>query len=272
MIRGIFARNVKTTTMQNDNHNVNVISQSWDFYFCRINSKPASIALNLGLKKHAPIAALPILLTVIVDMQHPDESGFSTRDEFETLGEIEDHITEYFQRDLEAMQVGRIKSDGKQELLYYAPNGDGLEDVLKNAMADFSTYRYRFGVRTDADWSEYTDFLYPDPYQYQAIQNRRVVQQLEEQGDKLEQEREVDHWLYFTTEADMNSYISEVEKLGYKVLSQRKEEEKESSFILNIARNDKVVWNIVNEYVWELCDIAEKHNGSYDGWGCPVQK
>lgn len=51
-------------------------------------------------------------------------------------------------------------------------------------------------MSSDPDWEEYLDFLYPDEYSYQCIQNRRVVMSLEENGNDPEILREVDHWLY----------------------------------------------------------------------------
>ena len=42
------------------------------------------------------------------------------------------------------------------------------------------------------------------------------------QGDNLEKEREIDHWLYFSSEENINIAIKKVEELGYKILSSKK--------------------------------------------------
>ena len=62
-----------------------------------------------------------------------------------------------------------------------------------------------------------------------------------------------------------------LEELGYKILSSKKmENEADDSYQINISRMDNVVFNHINEVVWELVEIADSLNGYYDGWGCTV--
>lgn len=35
------------------------MSEEWDFYFCQVDDKPASIFVDLGIREQVPIAALP---------------------------------------------------------------------------------------------------------------------------------------------------------------------------------------------------------------------
>ena len=46
-------------------------------------------------------------------------------------------------------------------------------------------------------WSHYFGFLYPDEFSYQTMQNRKVLMQLEKNGDKMEVPCEIDHFFYF---------------------------------------------------------------------------
>ena len=39
------------------------------------------------------------------------------------------------------------------------------------------------------------------------MQNRRVVMQLEENGDNLDIPREIDHWIYFDNEQSRAEYV-----------------------------------------------------------------
>ncbi|MEN0048709.1 MAG: DUF695 domain-containing protein [Bacteroidota bacterium] len=52
-------------------------------------------------------------------------------------------------------------------------------------MAAFPKYKFDFGHKPDKEWSGYFNFLYPSPRQMQAIQNRRILEQLEKGGDNL---------------------------------------------------------------------------------------
>ena len=80
----------------------------------------------------------------------------------------------------------------------------------------------------------------PDVYSYQAIMNRTVIENLTNQGDNLEKEREIDHWLYFSSEENINIAIKKLEELDYKILSSKKlDDEKNYPYQLNISRMDK---------------------------------
>jgi uncharacterized protein (TIGR01619 family) len=137
-------------------------------------------------------------------------------------------------------------------------------------MSKYPTYEFEFGTKDDKEWDVYLNFLYPLPSQYQMITNDRVIRSLEQQGDNLTKERMVDHCIYFEDKSDMKNYISEIEKENFKVIDSYKNEEK--VYVLNVGRIDKVDYNSVNDYVLYLWELAGKHNGDYDGWGCTVEK
>lgn len=244
----------------------------WDFYFCRVNDQLASISVDLGFNKSAPVKKLPIRLWVSVVLQDPDERGLPKQEEAERLAQFEDAMAEKLAEKLTAVQVGRIKSDGKQELFFYAPVDTNFEEEVDDVIVDFSEYSYTVDAAEDPSWSDYIDLLYPDPYNFQSIQNRRVVQQLENHGDCSDIEREVDHSVQFADRVDCEVFISEAEKLGYKLLSPPEKAEGQAVYTVNISRSDVTDWDSVNDYVWELYELAEANNGQYSGWGCPIVK
>ena len=63
-----------------------------------------------------------------------------------------------------------------------------------------------------------------------------------------------------------------LEELGCNILSSKKMEDETDTYQINISRMDNVVFNHINEVVWELVEIADSLNGYYDGWGCTVVK
>lgn len=253
---------------------------SWEFYSCEVDDKLASISLDLNFQNTAPLASHSKLLWVSVRMLYPDKRGLSSSKEAPILGEIEDAIAKALEQKLQAVQVGRLKSDGTQDLFFYAPSTLNFEDIVEDAMYNFPEYAFACEKRDDERWEDYFGLLMPDEYQLQCIQNRKVIQQLEQHGDHLDQEREVDHWLRFTTREQMEQCCAEAEKLGYKVVatgdtSKNKDYDGkplEHPFFAQLSRVDNVQWNNVNAYVWQLCELARNHHGQYDGWGCSIQK
>ena len=173
---------------------------------------------------------------------------------------------------LEDIFAGTVKSQGRLELHVFTKNPEKSEELCKEALKKFPDYQWNCSITEDVKWDIYFNFLYPDIYSYKAMMNRSVIENLMKQGDNLEKEREIDHWLYFYSEESLNLAAKKLEELGYKILSGKKMEDETDTYQINISRMDNVVFNHINEVVWELVEIAESLNGYYDGWGCTVVK
>ena len=246
-------------------------AEEWDFYMSNVNDIIGSFFIDLGLKKIAPVAEKPNMVRVAIFMQNPREDGLSSNEESELLYAIEDNLVDNIISQHNAIFAGRLTTNGMRQLYFYFGNTTNYEKTIAQSMSKYPTYEFNFGMKEDAEWEEYLNFLYPSPSQYQMIMNRRVIRSLEQQGDNLTKERMVDHWIYFKVENDMQNYISEIEKQNFKLISSRQNEESKT-YILNIGRIDKVDFHSVNDYTLYLWEQASEHNGDYDGWGCHVEK
>lgn len=248
------------------------IPESWAIYFSRIEDKPASIRLNLALNDIAPVKDYRCLIVFTVNMCAPSENGFPTREEFETLNNIEDETAAAIEGK-EAIIAAVVKSNGLFDTYIYVRSAKGYEELLSKVMKAHPEYSFTTEVTEDNDWKTYFDFLYPNDYEMQTIQNQKVIANLQQHGDNSEKEREVDHWLYFPAEDNREQFIRKVEAMGYKVLSKTiSEGNKDYPYQLNISRQDNTEWSNVNEYVWELVTLAGDNGGIYDGWGCIIVK
>ncbi len=103
--------------------------------------------------------------------------------------------------------------------------------------------------------------LYPEKYEYRSIMNAKVITNLLNRGDNAELEREVDHWFYFKSNQNRELFIKEVSHLGYEVVSQDNLEEDEHPYKLYISHNNNILWDNVDNYVWELVELVEKYEG-----------
>ena len=252
--------------------NFNEIKQNWNFYMCTVDEKAASIRLNFALTEIAPVEDYTHRLTIFIKMNNPTEDGLSSNEEYPILCDIEDEVVDRLET-LEDIFAGTVKTQGRLELYLFTKNPEKSEELCKEALAKFPDYLWKTYIDEDKEWDFYYNFLYPDVYSYQAIMNRSVIENLLENEDKLEKEREIDHWLYFKTEENANLAIKKFEELGYKILSSKKLEDKsEHKYQVNISRVDNDIYSHVNEIVWELVEIAESLDGYYDGWGCNITK
>lgn len=247
------------------------VTQDWASFFCRIEDKLASIRLNLALHQVAPINGYQEQIWFSVKFLNPDKNGFTTREEFETINAIEDTIVDNINAKQDVILAGAIKTDGRLDLYMYTSATDGIEKMVNTTMLQqFKEYSFAIDFKEDKGWNDYYNFLYPNPYEFQTIQNGKVMMQLREHGDNPEMKRKVDHWVYFKNDNEANIFIEAVIDLGYEILNKEQNEEQEFQYSVNIAREDLTLPDEVNHYVWELVELATKNNGMYDGWGCPI--
>src|SRR5688572_17352815 len=138
------------------------MSDDWDFYFCQVESSPASIFVDLGVRNDAPVAGLTEMSWLRLYMRHPRDDGLSSNEEYARLSEIEDALTAATSSlDGGMAYVGRNTTDGRRDYYFYAVDGTQAESSLSAAMVPFSEYEFETGSRSDPEWSVYFDFLYP---------------------------------------------------------------------------------------------------------------
>ena len=251
-----------------DNH-----MPEWDYYFSNVDDKLSSLFVDLGLYKVAPLEDKFNFIWISVKMNNARVDGLSSSGESELLGTIEEKLVAQIYATFNSTYAGSLTSNGHKDFYFYIEDTTSYDNVLKEFIKVYPEYRFDYGSKIDKKWSGYFDFLYPSPQQFQSIQNRRVIDRLEKNGDKLIKMREVDHWIYFKTKKDQNLFLNKILFDGFTVVT--KEYDKKSGglpYKLHIKRIDKVDWNSVDAYVVYLWKLASDCNGIYDGWETSVEK
>ncbi len=239
---------------------------AWDFFFTELNDNPASIAIDLGLKKSAPVKELGCSLGVFISMNNPAENGLSSREESEELFKIEDALVDIINR-LGGVFAGRVTNDGVRSLHFYAGKKDEAEKAVGAAMKDFIEYTYSVECKLDKEWKDYFEFLYPSPSEMQTILNRRVINNLVKQGDSLKTPRKVSHYIYFKNEDDRKKFKTRSGKAGFEAASMNYIKDSDDyPYSLRVVRSDSVEPHEVDDYTMYLFDLSEQYNGIYDGW------
>ena len=246
------------------------MSEDWNSYFCNVNDKLASIALDLGLSQDVPIEGKSWLLWVWVYMKSPRPDGLSDNSEFDVLGAIEDELAKQLKTACEAIEVGRITTDGRREFYFYGGSSAGFENAAQQVLCGFKGYKSDLGSQEDPEWSQYLNVLYPSEEDMQRIMNRRVLENLRKYGDTLSPVRDVHHWIYFRTREDRERYASEVRELAYQIEEESERENDERQFGLIITRDQSVKPETIDEAVLELFTLAKEIDAEYDGWEAQV--
>lgn len=240
------------------------IPQDWNVYFSRIGDAPAALRINLALIEVAPLAEYPQHVHVSMKLEQTNEHGFPTPEESEAVYDIEDQIDRLAGND--NIPAGIVTTDGAANWHFYSRNAETFAQACRTLLIQNDRV-CDIKISEDAEWSFYQEFLYPDRYELQAIRNEQVLRRFRQDGDRLEQPRPIDHWLFFHTEADLNAAAAKVGTLGYTVSDggRIEQEEDHPSYRLQLSKNAPLT-DIDND-TWELIDIAYENNGDYDGWG-----
>ena len=244
--------------------------EEWGFYFCWVDNRPGSIYLDLGLKEIAPIKGKGNIFWVSIPMNDLREDGMSSQEESSKLWEIEDLLVKGMTDNHDVIFAGRLTNNGTRDFYFYFGEEILIDRTVSEVMIKFPNYEYNFGIKENDNWESYFNFLYPAPRDYQSIMNRRVLEQLEKNGDALTEARLVDHWIYFNSEIDRERFGVEVLMRNFQIKDESIGENVEYQYKLVISREDKVGWNEIDEYTIGLWELANEFNGDYGGWGSPV--
>jgi hypothetical protein len=240
--------------------------ERWDFYLTNINHKPASIFGNFGLAGEVPREAAPWLLQVYVQMKSPRADGLSSPEEADDLWMLEDALVPAVTQHLRAELVGRVTTDGRRDFFFYAPDHEGLDVAVSQALVPLG-YQAESDARRDPGWSFYFDVLYPTPWDWHAIRNRGVLENLKKHGDELSTPRRLHHWIYFRTPDHRATFARAARQRGFGTCAlEPQKKDAGFAFGLQVHRIDPVDANAVQAVCHELFTLAAEHEGDYEVW------
>ncbi len=199
------------------------------------------------------------------------DHGMGSALEAEALYPLEDALIAAA-TNLGLVYVGRLRNDEAWQLTFYG-TPDHLDALNALAQeADLGGRQFQTGSKPDGDWTYYREFLMPNAERRQWMQDRRLLDVLDEQGDVHSTPRRVDHWAYFATAASRQAFVHDATREGFALESAPDEADGPRAFGAQVFRIDTVDLEHIHEVVMKLFKIAETHGGYYDGWETPVEK
>lgn len=247
--------------------------ENWDVFMAQYEKGVGSTLVNMSLKEHAPMKQFPYLLKTGVTLINCPKEGLPTKDEFEVLYQISDSMKSIIDLNSKNKSIGTFSYQCERMDYYYINDTTGIRKLLELAyQKDFPNYKYSITLRKDENWEAYLTFIYPNEETYEYMSNEKVILNLTKEGDDLIKPRQVDHWLYFKTEADRNKFIPYALKEKYKVESKGFSKDAKLNYKLQISRVDKVDIGSISKITIELRKKAKELNAEYDGWETFVVK
>lgn len=248
------------------------MSDNWNVYFTEVEGRPATIMVDLGLAPGGPQADRPFLFRLKLQVLKPTPDGFPSNEENATLHALEDKLESIVCKALDAVYVGRITCDGSRDFFYY----HNAEARIPALMSELAALLKRRGFEADGGredgWEGYFDFLYPSAIEYQVMMNESVLNNLMEHGDDLQTARPINHFVYFLTPAARDAFVRDAARKGYALernLDATKDSPRPGALLVHTA---PATHDVLREATIDLFQLAEKHDGEYDGFETVVVK
>jgi hypothetical protein len=237
------------------------MSDHWEFYRTEWQGYAASVFVDVGIHDPIPDLARPVCRLVQVTMKLPRPDGLSSKEEYAGLVAFEDVLMAALGS---FAYVGRITSNGRRSYFLYGARSAPEERI--KPVCDEHGYAFEVGSSVDPGWQGYLNAFYPKEHDWQVISDRHVIESLEKNGEKFTRNRDIEHVVIFETQAQLEAFLGDLApEWGYAVT--RREAEPGSALVVHrdIPRFPQICTHTLRLY-----DLARKHGGTYDGWGCEV--
>jgi hypothetical protein len=231
---------------------------AFDFYLTRLDGALASVVVDLHARP-VPSHGQCVVVRTALKVARPD--GLRDPRELEALGQVEDELVDALSS-RDALYVGRVVSRGEAQFVFYLR---GAPDVM---MAQVRDYALAWKTSADPEWNTFARVLFPSRLELQTMLNRRLLEQLEAQGDALLLPRSVDHLAFFDSREQAQGAASALGELGFRVDAPRPEED--GRVALEFHRDDALGGGRIGAVCAEVLARLEPLGGEYDGWSCAV--
>lgn len=247
--------------------------QQFDFYLGYRDDVPVVTFLDMAAMNHLPVKTHETALLVSVAMRHPREDGLRSSQDFEEMTRFEDRLIDSLEKSLSAIYWGREVTGGRTDFFFSAsaPADRALRTkatVLARAQADGLEVNVQ--VAEDPEWNCYRD-SYPSPYHQQTMLNRRLQEQMERLGDRLEKRRTVDHLALFPTRTAAEIAAKNLKAAKFST-DRVQGPDASGRFTLEFHRKDACNGLEPDAFVAEVLTAISPAEGMYDGWGSKLRR
>ena len=155
--------------------------------------------------------------------------------------------------------VGRLRARGVWEVTFYGPRGH-LAALRSLAIERAGERQVAAITKPEPAWTYYRELLLPDAERRQWMDDRRMVQIMTEQGDRLSTPRRVDHHLAFPDAAAVQQFTAAATAAGFTV------DGTDDPHRVVIHRVDPIELDHIHDVVMILVDAATPLGGRHERW------
>lgn len=217
------------------------------------------VAIEADVEIESQKELYPWLCSIFVKFGNISENF----DSFEVFFETKESLIVALEHENRAVYAGSRVKDDWNEFYFYAKDAKKLETIISKMLKE-SGYKYESSVVKDAKWDFYQHNLFPSELEFCHIESDKIIFLLQEEGDKLDVKRDVEHYASFDTATQKERFVANALLCGFEFKDDVSSEEFDHGVALvkeHTIQNDEVK-NVVEE----LYELIKKEHGYYEGW------
>ena len=249
------------------------MSDDWGLYFDVMDGHTASILFDDGIAEHIDSIPLDHALKIRIPLREWNDAGLTTDAEAQRLNELE-HELEAFISGSGGILLGRITVDRVRWVAGLVKGGRENAETLAGGLQSAALragYELECRIEPDPEKTVYWYGLYPNDDSRQLMNDIATLDQLSEHGDHGHVARPIQHWVYFTAEADAESFQAWAGEHGYGgIRIEPADEDEDAAFCVRLVHEGEARLNEISRHTIALSRTARSLNGRYDGWETEV--
>lgn len=239
----------------------------WGLYPTEIDGTPAWVTAELTYAEH-PDPTRTTFVHVRFPLPDCNDEGLPQEKGLQRIEEIEDEVLPLMEERFKALHVGSMSHAKQRHLFFYVVSDKGLAEALRPFAAMFPDSAPSAMSRPDPTGDLYTQFVLPDDWQTEFIENHRICESLLAEGDNPDTKRPINHLALFTSELGRDRFAAKARELGYRVkptpdpISDGQEE----VYPLEFEHAGTTDPFDLTDRTTVLADEAMEQDGEYQGW------
>jgi len=247
--------------------------ENWDTYMARIDGKPASILVDMGLFDKAPEHRMPFLVITGPRARNCSKDGIPYRDEIPELEEILDATTSFITGVMPLRLCGTYTHQCQRLNYYYMKDSFGVRTAIQRMYRrNFKDRDYVLNIRYDPEWRTYLTFLYPTDGMKTWMENEKIMMHMLQNGDSLTAARDIIFEAAFPTDSITTVFTDFLRLHGYDLRSTEKLHSRIAANKVVFYRHAKVNIDTLNTWTGALKQEIDTLGGIYNGWTAPVKR
>ena len=242
--------------------NADVLAQ-WNEYEATWEELPGRMLVHMDLEQNAPFSELPYLIEYTQAIFECPDSNYPTLEEERAVDEVSMGIQEALTKEFLVEHAGRFFYQCNAKDYFYVNDTLGVSKILQSGFRIKSTFK----VLYDPEWNVFLNFIYPDKYLIQTMNNRVVIEELQNAPDfDLNAKHELKHHAAFSDEFDRKKFRTFLLELNFKIIDEYRVKGEHLQYRISFTRKDQLDLTRLSNITLRLDQRAKALLGRYDGW------